>query len=76
MRELKNPHNFFTRFLLHFALGFSALLVAGGIVWLIRGELDPLFFFGASLAFGVLFGVIRAAIAKPGSRFWRSPLSS
>ncbi|MDO5499982.1 MAG: hypothetical protein Q4F67_09915 [Propionibacteriaceae bacterium] len=73
MRDLKNPGNFFARFLMHFALGYSALLVAGGIVWLIKGDLDLLFFFVASLAFGVVFGVIRAAVAKPGSPFWWSP---
>lgn len=69
MLSFKNPDTFFGRFVCHFALAFSACLVVQAIL-LALGRFDV--FMGAiwSLGFSVIFGLIRAQIAKSGTPFW------
>lgn len=73
-RKFRNPDTFFGRFVCHFALGFSACLVAQAVL-LMLGRLDV--YLGAiwSFGFSLLFGLIRAVLAKPGTPFWSSPLT-
>jgi len=73
-KNFRNPDTFFGRFVCHFALGFSACLAAQ-LALLLLGRLDV--YLGAIWAFGfsLLFGLIRAAMAKPGTPFWSSPLT-
>lgn len=74
MFGFKNPETFFGRFLCHFSLAFSACLVAQ-VILLALGRFD--IFMGAMWSFGfsLLFGLIRAQIAKPGTPFWGSPFA-
>lgn len=72
IKNFRNPDTFFGRFLCHFALAFSACLVVQ-LMLLVMGRFDV--FMGAiwSFWFSVLFGLIRAQIAHPGTPFWGSP---
>jgi hypothetical protein len=65
----KNPNTFFGRFVCHFALGYSACLVAQLIAYAV-GRWDVLMAAIGSLLLSALFGLTRAAIVQPGTRFW------
>lgn len=72
MRNFKNPESFFARFVVHFALGYSACLVAAAVALLAHWtDLSTAAIW--CLGFATLFGLIRAAIAKPNTPFWGSP---
>lgn len=75
MRDIKNPVSFLGRFVLNFALAYSACLVVMLIAYLI-GRWDTTMAFVGSFVFSALFGVARAAISKPGERWMKSPMST
>ena len=74
VRTFRNPDTFFGRFVTQFALGFSACLVAVVAVSLL-GRLDLAQAALWSVGFSILFGLIRATLASPGTSFWGSPFA-
>lgn len=71
--KLLNPKSFFARFVLNFALGYSAVGLVAIFAWAFAFT-DALMALATPLAFGVLFGLVRAAIFKPGTPFMDSPI--
>lgn len=72
--DFRNPQTFLGRFLCHFSLAFSAILVAQVVLFL-TGQLDVIMGLIWLMGFSTLFGLIRAYISKPGSSFWGSPFA-
>lgn len=73
VKEIINPHSWFKRFLMNFSLAYSACLVVMLITWII-GRWDTFIALAGSLAFSVLFGVVRGSISVPGTRLMSSPV--
>ncbi|MFT4215724.1 MAG: hypothetical protein QM619_00840 [Micropruina sp.] len=74
LREFKNPATYFGRFIVQFALAFSACVVAAVIAFALGR--DDLALAGLwALAFSTLFGLIRAKLTSPGAPFWGSPFT-